>query len=100
MRQSGVARFGLLETDQQFAESVEPGMGSFHHPASGFGIRITILDEPLFGTRFYAWIIMMTAGDLADRITHIASIQAEILVIVPPRNFRTLDHYLCQRSIQ
>ena len=42
----------------------------------------------------------MLTGDLADRIAHIASIQAEILLIFPPRNFRARDGYLSQRPIQ
>jgi len=42
----------------------------------------------------------MLAGDLADRIAHVAGIQAEILLIFPPRNFRTLDGHLSQRPIQ
>ena len=42
----------------------------------------------------------MLAGDLADRIAHVAGIQAKILLIFPPRNFRTLDGDLSQRPIQ
>ena len=98
--QSGVTSFGLLETDKQFAESIEPGVGSFHNPASRFGIGVTVFDEPLFGARLHAWIVVMRAGDLADRIAYVASVQAEILVIVPPRDFRTLDDNLSQRPIQ
>jgi len=52
---------------------------SFYDPAARFGVRVAILDEPLFGARFYAWIVVMLAGDLAGRIAHIAGIQAEIL---------------------
>lgn len=42
----------------------------------------------------------MPAGDLADRIAHVSSVQAEILLIFPPRNVRTPDGYLSQRPIQ
>jgi hypothetical protein len=42
----------------------------------------------------------MLAGDPADRIAHVASIQAEILLIFPPRNFRALDGHLSQRPVQ
>lgn len=42
----------------------------------------------------------MLAGDLADRIAHVAGIQAEILLIFPARNFRPRDGYLSQRLIQ
>ena len=42
----------------------------------------------------------MFAGDPANRIAHVAGIQAEILLIFPPRNFRTLDGHLSQRRIQ
>ena len=42
----------------------------------------------------------MFAGDLADRIAYVASIQAEILLVFPPRNFRTPDGDLSQRPIQ
>src|ERR1035438_4257935 len=42
----------------------------------------------------------MLAGDLADRIAHVAGIQAEILVVFPSRNFRTLDDDLIQGLIE
>lgn len=42
----------------------------------------------------------MLAGDLADRIARVASIQAGILLGFPPRDFRTLEHNLSQRPIQ
>ena len=76
LQQGRVASFGLFEADQNFAVSIEPGVGSFRHPAARFGVRVAILDEPLFGARFYSWIVVMLAGDLVDRIAHIAGIQA------------------------
>ncbi len=42
----------------------------------------------------------MFAGDLADRKAYVASIQAEILLVFPPRNFRSRDGDLSQRPIQ
>ena len=42
----------------------------------------------------------MLAGDLADRIAHVAGIQAEILVAFPSRNLRALDDDLSQGPIQ
>ena len=42
----------------------------------------------------------MLAGDFADRIAHVSSIETEILVVFPSRNFRALDHDLCQGPIQ
>ena len=49
LQQSGVAGFGLFEAYQELAVSVEPGVGSFYDPAARFGVRVAILDEPLFG---------------------------------------------------
>jgi len=42
----------------------------------------------------------MLACDPADRIAHVAGIQAEILVVFPSRNFRALDDDLSQGPIQ
>jgi hypothetical protein len=42
----------------------------------------------------------MLAGDLADRIARLARIQAEILVVFPSCNFRTLNDDLSQSPIQ
>jgi hypothetical protein len=100
LREGGIAGLGLFEADQKFAESVEPGMGPFHHPAAGFGVRVAILDEPLFGARFNARVVAMLARDLADRIAYVASVQAKILLVFPTRDFRTFDDDPGQRRIQ
>lgn len=75
-------------------------MGSLYHPTTGFGVRVAVFDEPLFDARFYARIVMMLVGNLAGRISHVAGIQAEILLVFPPRNLRTLNDDLNQRLIQ
>lgn len=100
LQQRCVAGFGLFEADQQFTVSIEPGVSSFNHPAARFGVRVAILNEPLFGARFHARMVVMFPGDLADRIAHVACIKAEILVVFPPSDFRTRNGDLCQRPIQ
>ena len=42
----------------------------------------------------------MLGGNLADRIAHVAGIQAEILVVFPARNLRALDDDVSQGPIQ
>ena len=99
MQQSQVAGFGLFEADQQFAVAVEPGVSSFHHPSAGFGVWVSIFQQPLFGARFHAKIVAVLSGDLANWIADIARIQTQILLAVQ-RSLRTLDHDLGQSSIQ
>lgn len=43
---------------------------------------------------------MVLAGDLADRIAYVTSIQAEILLVFPSCDFRSLNDDLSQRPIQ
>ena len=42
----------------------------------------------------------MLAGYLADRIADVSGIQAEILLVFPVGDFRTLDHDPCQSLVQ
>ena len=49
MQKSQVASLGHFENGQKVSIAVELEVGSFHDPAPGFGIRVAIFDEPLFG---------------------------------------------------
>lgn len=42
----------------------------------------------------------MLAGDLADRIAHVAGIQAQILLVLPTCDFRPRNHDLSQSPVQ
>jgi len=75
-------------------------VGPFHDPAARLRVGVSIFQQPLFGARFYARVVAMLASDFASWIADIAGIEAEILLVAPRRNFRTLDHDLSQSSIQ
>ena len=61
-----------------------------------------ILDGPqlLFSPRSHARIVVVLAGDLVDRVAHVAGVQAEILLGFPSRDLRPLDDDLSQGPVQ
>lgn len=72
-----MAGFGFLEADQEFAEAIEPGVGSFHNPPPCLMFRIGELFFSLLGARFQVQSVVLFATGDQHRISNVSGVYTE-----------------------